>query len=44
MPVVLKSGLSKSRIPGFDQVTGSAGSIPVLKKIQNDVFLVKKLK
>jgi hypothetical protein len=41
MPVVFKSGLSKFQILGFGQVIGSAGSIFIFKKIQNDVFLVK---
>jgi len=31
-----------ARVLDFDRVTGSAGSIPILKKFQNDVILVKK--
>jgi len=40
----LNPARSKARVPGFDRVTKSAGSIPILKKIQNDVVLVKKKK
>jgi hypothetical protein len=38
--IVFKPG--PVQVPGFDQVTGSPGSIPILKKNQNDVVLVKK--
>jgi len=40
----LNPAWSKARVPGFDRVTRSAGSISILKKIQNDVVLVKKTK
>jgi hypothetical protein len=33
---------SKARILGFDRVTGLAGSISILKKIQNGIVLVKQ--
>jgi len=39
--IVFKPGPVAARIPGFDRVTGS---IPILKKIQNGVVLVKKQK
>ena len=40
--MVFKPDPIQARVPGFDRVTGSARSIPIFKKIQNGVVLVKK--
>jgi hypothetical protein len=40
--MVFKPDPIQARVSGFDRVTGSARSIPIFKKIQNGVVLVKK--
>jgi hypothetical protein len=42
LTIVLRPARSKAQVPGFDRVTGSAGSVLFLKKNQNDVVLEKK--
>jgi hypothetical protein len=42
LTIVLRPARSKAQVPGFDRVTGSAGSVLFFKKNQNDVVLEKK--
>jgi len=43
LTIVLRPARSKAQVPGFDRVTGSAGSVLFFKKNQNDVVLEKKV-